>query len=107
MSGNNFFAFWDGNGKTKKAFPVFGTGTGYKRNHSHSSGRERDNQNFIPVKRDGNGKFESALKAYFCLQKCSYLHKLSIFKASALWADAFYKSICPYVCVSVCVFVHF
>ena len=22
-----------------------------------------------------------------------------IFKASALWADAFYKSICPYVCV--------
>ena len=28
-----------------------------------------------------------------------------IFKASALWADAFYKSICPYVCVSVCVCV--
>ena len=30
----------------------------------------------------------------------------SLFKASALWADALYKSICPsvrlYVCVSVC-----
>ena len=25
-----------------------------------------------------------------------------IFKASALWADAFYKSKCPYVCLSVC-----
>ena len=24
-----------------------------------------------------------------------------IFKASALWANAFYKLICPYVCVSV------
>ena len=34
-----------------------------------------------------------------------------IFKASTLWADAFYKSICPYVCLSVCmsvcVCVHF
>ena len=28
-----------------------------------------------------------------------------IFKASALWADAFYKSICPSVCVSVCLSV--
>ena len=28
-----------------------------------------------------------------------------IVKASALWADAFYKSICPYVCLFVCVFV--
>ena len=26
-----------------------------------------------------------------------------IFKASALWAYAFYKSKCPYVCLSVCV----
>ena len=26
----------------------------------------------------------------------------SIFKASALWADAFYKSICPSVCLCVC-----
>ena len=29
----------------------------------------------------------------------------SIFKASALWADAFYKSICPSVRLSVCLFV--
>ena len=29
-----------------------------------------------------------------------------IFKASALWADAFYKSKCLSVCVSVCLFVH-
>ena len=28
-----------------------------------------------------------------------------LFKASALWADAFYKSICPSVCPSVCVSV--
>ena len=28
-----------------------------------------------------------------------------VFKASALWADAFYKSICPYVCLFVCVCV--
>ena len=40
------------------------------------------------------------------------LHKLNscrqvfrIFKGSALWADAFYKSKCPYVCVFVCVSV--
>ena len=25
-----------------------------------------------------------------------------VFKASALWADAFYKSKCPYVCLFVC-----
>ena len=30
---------------------------------------------------------------------------LLIFKASALWADAFYRSICPYVCLCVCLFV--
>ena len=29
---------------------------------------------------------------------------LLIFKASALWVDAFYKLICPSVCLSVCVF---
>ena len=34
----------------------------------------------------------------------SFQHKLWIYKASALWADAFYKLICPSVCVSVCVF---
>ena len=28
-----------------------------------------------------------------------------VFKASALWADAFYKSKCPYVCLFVCLFV--
>ena len=28
-----------------------------------------------------------------------------VFKASALWADAFYKSKCPSVCLSVCVSV--
>ena len=27
-----------------------------------------------------------------------------IFKASALWADAFYKPICPYVCLCACLF---
>ena len=27
---------------------------------------------------------------------------IEIFKASALWADAFYKSKCPSVCLSVC-----
>ena len=30
---------------------------------------------------------------------------VKIFKASALWADAFYKSKCPYVRLSVCLFV--
>ena len=29
----------------------------------------------------------------------------NFFKASALWADAFYKSKCPSVCPSVCPFV--
>ena len=28
--------------------------------------------------------------------------RLLVFKASALWADTFYKSICPSVCLSVC-----
>ena len=28
----------------------------------------------------------------------------SVLKASTLWADAFYKLICPNVCVSVCLF---
>ena len=31
--------------------------------------------------------------------------KLTVFKASALWADAFYKSICPSVCLCVCLSV--
>ena len=29
----------------------------------------------------------------------------AIFKKPALWADSFYKSKCPYVCLSVCLFV--
>ena len=33
------------------------------------------------------------------LRLSSNLANLIFFKASALWADAFYKSICPYVCV--------
>ena len=31
---------------------------------------------------------------------------MKIFKASALWADAFYKSICPSVRLSMCLFVY-
>ena len=31
----------------------------------------------------------------------------NIFKESALWADSFYKSKCPYVCLSVCLFVRY
>ena len=31
--------------------------------------------------------------------------KLTIFKASALWADVFYKSKCPFVCLFVCLSV--
>ena len=30
------------------------------------------------------------------------LYKKKVFRAPALWVDAFYMSICPYVCVSVC-----
>ena len=48
-------AFWDGNGRTKKAVPVFGMETGNTRNHSQSLGREREIQETIPVVRDGNG----------------------------------------------------
>ena len=34
-----------------------------------------------------------------------FCFSIFIFKASALWADAFYKSICPSVCLSVCLSV--
>ena len=34
-----------------------------------------------------------------------YAVTIFIFKASAFWADAFYKSKCPNVCLSVCLFV--
>ena len=30
---------------------------------------------------------------------------INVFKASALWTDAFYKSKCPSVCLSVCLSV--
>ena len=39
------------------------------------------------------------------LTTCSQKPIRSIFKASALWADAFYKSKCPYVCLFVCLCV--
>ena len=55
----SLFVFWDGKGKTKKAFPVFGTVTGNTGNHSRSLGRERENPNIIPVKWDEKGKFEN------------------------------------------------
>ena len=34
-----------------------------------------------------------------------FVPAILVFKASALWADAFYKSKCPSVCPSVCLFV--
>ena len=38
--------------------------------------------------------------------ECDNIQTLRIFfKASALWTDAFCKSKCPYVCLSVCVCV--
>ena len=52
----SLFAFWDGNGKTKRAFPVFETGTGNTRSHSCSLGREWEKQEIIPIVWDGNGK---------------------------------------------------
>jgi hypothetical protein len=40
-----------------------------------------------------------------CNQDLRVEHMYNILKASALWADAFYKSKCPVVCPSVRVFV--
>ena len=65
----SFFQFWDGKGKPNKTFLVFGTGTRNTINQICSLGRERENPNFIPVKRDGNWKFESASKAFFFVFK--------------------------------------
>ena len=48
---------------------------------------------------------------FYIFQICIYANMLNdedifeIFKASALWADAFYKSKCPSVCPSVCLSV--
>ena len=38
-------------------------------------------------------------------QMGEYLIGERLFKASALWAHAFYKSKCPYVCLCVCLSV--
>ena len=57
MSGNHFFVFQNGNGKTKKAFfLVVRTETENTRNHSPSSGQGREMQEPIPIVWDGNGK---------------------------------------------------
>ena len=42
---------------------------------------------------------------YVTKKKCFTQSYDSVFKASALWADAFYKSKCPSVCPSVCLCV--
>ena len=49
-------------------------------------------------------------KGFFCPFElhCNgkiYILNSTLFKASALWADAFYKLICPYVCLCVCLSV--
>ena len=56
MSENHFLHFGTEAGKPKKLTPVFGTGTGNTRNHSHSLGREREIHETIPVVHDGSGK---------------------------------------------------
>ena len=38
-------------------------------------------------------------------QRGGSLTQQEFFKASALWADVFYKLICPYVCLCVCLSV--
>ena len=40
-----------------------------------------------------------------CGTQCLFVHFPCLFKASALWADAFYKSICPSVCLYICLSV--
>ena len=52
-----FPCIWDRNRKYKKQFPKFGTRTGNTRNPSCSLGREQENPNFDPVKRDLKGTF--------------------------------------------------
>ena len=86
MSGNIFFAFWDGNGKTKKVFPVLRTATGITKNIPvvwDGNGKYKKTfllfwtgtgkHKFLSLKRDGNGKFESALKyIFFFFSKYSF-----------------------------------
>ena len=67
----SLFVFRDTNGKTKKAFPVFTTGTDNTINHSRSSGRGREIQETNPV-------IWKCFKSIFFLWKCSSLYKLSI-----------------------------
>ena len=77
----------------------------------------------ISVKRFFSNDYFSCFEWKYCavsqnviFMSVIYLHfsncKFLIFKASALWADAFYKSKCPSVCLwcvclSVCPSVHF
>ena len=69
----------------------------------------------ISVERYGHGRGQTAADyGQLWLERLSTIGlynkeggSMVIFKASALWADAFYKSICPCVCVSVCPSVHF
>ena len=89
MGGNHFLHFWQGTEKKKKKISVFGKGTGNTRNHysslgrerkiqknrSRSLGRERENPQFIPVKWDGKGKFQRALKVYIILQTVAFFFK--------------------------------
>ena len=43
--------------------------------------------------------------AWYMEEETGEEQKPFVFKASSLWADAFYKSKCPSVCLSVCLFV--
>ena len=68
LRGNHFWHFGKGKRKIKKLSRCWG----------------RELQETIPTVWDGNRKFASALKPHFFLEKCSYLHKLSIF-AMKIW----------------------
>ena len=60
----SLFHFRTGTGKQKSFHGVWDWNRKYK-NHSRSLRRERENPNFIPGKRTGNGKFKSVLKLFF------------------------------------------
>ena len=53
-------------------------------------------------KQKSKGLFDSQV---FLLFQDKFVLVLTVFKVSALWADAFYKSKCPSVCPSVCLSV--
>ena len=64
-----------------------------------------DNAQTIPIPQGFRNYLEYKLFHITKLQSEGYKN---IFKASALWADAFHKSKCPSVCLwSVCTSVHF